>query len=318
MDQASRVNIAQKVIVDLLTLREAQRATARTLASLSAAHQASTPPPAYQDIYNSNSTRNNQGRQAEMNHPQAHLFDPHHRPAAAAEGYSSYEDADETTPPSISINITSSLSITGSNNVIGMDTGRTAATIARALVDAIKTTSMSAMGIPMIDEEGKPRTINVVVDAGMKVDGNDNIVGEDVAKMRMEILRKRDNQDRKNKIKESDSESETSQEASVTDAADDSGSGSGSGSGSEGGSKAEDGDETEEQQSENEDERENQDEESKEGTEDAEDSTTVVESIEQGESSGDDLAPATRKRGPETFEGLNIMMDANSKRPRFH
>ncbi|RFU24511.1 hypothetical protein B7463_g11822, partial [Scytalidium lignicola] len=312
MDQSSRVNSAQKIIVDLLTIREAQRTAARAIAAFATTNHPSTPPPTYQDHYNSYSIDNQQPR-FEMNHPQAHLFDPHHSAqpqAQAAAPYSSYEDVDDT-PPSISISITSSLSVKGSNNVVGMDTGSSAATIARSLVDAIKNTSMSAMGIPMIDEEGKPRTINVVVDAGVTVDGCDNIVGEEVAKMRLDVLRKKAGLDQKDKEKQNDEESEESEESekSQEDSMKDE-------EGDEDDNKnGVDDDETEEEQ-ENEDEEGEQEQrqEPKERNEDGDDSTTVVESAELADSSGDELASTNGKRRREITEGLNIIM--NSKRPR--
>lgn len=46
-----------------------------------------------------------------------------------------------------------------------------------AIVDALKQMSMGS-GVPMIDEEGRPRPILVEVMAVTRIDGSKNVVGE--------------------------------------------------------------------------------------------------------------------------------------------
>lgn len=294
MDPSSRVNTAQKIIIDLLTIREAQRTAARAIASLTGAEQPSTPPPAYQDHFERAPNVASQP-QVNMNHPQAHLFAPQqHSPTV--DPYASYEEAETETMPSISISITSSLSVNGSNNVIGLDTARNAATIGRALVDAIKNTSMSAMGIPMIDEEGKPRTINVTVDAGMRVEGRDNIIGEEIAMMRLDILQKQANRGKKRcangQCKKAHEETPEERQAQKEE---------------------EEGQETN-CADEDEDEEGDDDSDKDEDNEADDDAGTVAGAVDVTEAKGDEASSTAPKRRRDSNEGLRIHMN-NTKRP---
>ncbi|KAL7936076.1 hypothetical protein V8C35DRAFT_296806 [Trichoderma chlorosporum] len=118
------------------------------------------------------------------------------RPATAEAVMSamSHEDDDdqeeEGTSP-ISLRINTSVLISKNNNLVCLtDTPASHANaIARAVVKAIQENSSGQCGIPMIDEDGRPRPIKIEVDAGITVEGSGNVVGnEDIVN---QVLRQR-------------------------------------------------------------------------------------------------------------------------------
>jgi hypothetical protein len=78
----------------------------------------------------------------------------------------------------IVINISSPVTITGHGNLVAFDPSTTAAAIAEAVARSLKSASVSSSGIPMIDEEGRPRPIKVTVDTPVKVQGDKNMIGD--------------------------------------------------------------------------------------------------------------------------------------------
>lgn len=105
------------------------------------------------------------------------------------------EDAHHST---ISLRINTSIKISSDNNLICIaDTPADHANaIARAVVHAIQENSSGQCGIPMIDEDGRPRPVRIEVDAGVAVEGTGNVVGnqkviEDALRQRGYLTRKR-------------------------------------------------------------------------------------------------------------------------------
>lgn len=96
---------------------------------------------------------------------------------AAAEHEDEADSAQPLSPISLSIN--SSVSITNDNNLVCLSEtpAEHASVIAEAVVRAIHENSSGRCGIPMIDEDGRPRPLRVEVDASVVVDGGGNIVG---------------------------------------------------------------------------------------------------------------------------------------------
>ena len=78
----------------------------------------------------------------------------------------------------ITIKISSPITVIGDENLIAIDSAEMASSIAHCIVCSIKDCSMARAGIPMIDEEGRPRPIDVQVDAKIKVQGAKNTVGK--------------------------------------------------------------------------------------------------------------------------------------------
>ncbi|PTB46620.1 hypothetical protein M441DRAFT_129011 [Trichoderma asperellum CBS 433.97] len=92
------------------------------------------------------------------------------------------DDADDEEGFStISLRINTSVHISSNNNLVCLnDTPASHANaIARAVVQAIQENSSGQCGIPMIDEDGRPRPVKIEVDAGITVEGSGNIVGNE-------------------------------------------------------------------------------------------------------------------------------------------
>lgn len=116
------------------------------------------------------------------------------RPSITADSVLDVEedDADEEEGFSaISLRINTSVHISSNNNLVCLnDTPATHANaIAKAVVQALQENSSGQCGIPMIDEDGRPRPVKIEVDAGITVEGSGNILGnEDIVN---QVLRMR-------------------------------------------------------------------------------------------------------------------------------
>jgi hypothetical protein len=86
-------------------------------------------------------------------------------------------DMDATHSP-INIKISSPITIIGDANLIAIDPAEIASGMANCIIRSVKDCSMARAGIPMIDEEGRPRPIDVQVDAGIIVRGTKNTIGK--------------------------------------------------------------------------------------------------------------------------------------------
>ncbi|KAG5964542.1 hypothetical protein E4U57_005222 [Claviceps arundinis] len=96
----------------------------------------------------------------------------------------STEDSDTDTddsPSGIILRINTSVRISSNNNhvCINETPAQHANAIARAVVHAIQENSAGQCGIPMIDEDGRPRPVRIEVDAGLEVHGEGNVVGHE-------------------------------------------------------------------------------------------------------------------------------------------
>jgi hypothetical protein len=110
--------------------------------------------------------------------PPAYTYHPtNSQMAAIIEEDSPESDLDATHSP-ITIKISSPITVLGDGNLIAIDSVEMASSIAHCIVRSIKDCSMARAGIPMIDEEGRPRPIDVQVDAKIKVRGAKNTVGK--------------------------------------------------------------------------------------------------------------------------------------------
>lgn len=85
--------------------------------------------------------------------------------------------ADDMSP--ISLRINTSVRVASNNNVVVVQAtpSDSAKQIADAVIKAMRDYSAGNCGLPMIDEEGRPRPIGVDVDAAMVVQGSNNFVG---------------------------------------------------------------------------------------------------------------------------------------------
>lgn len=99
-----------------------------------------------------------------MANPPAHVYDQ--------------EIPEEEVLSTISIQIKVPIYVSGNNNVLSIDPAVTGSKIAVAIVTGLRQMSGIAGGVPMIDENGRPRPIIVDVDGITKIDGSDNIIGD--------------------------------------------------------------------------------------------------------------------------------------------
>ncbi|UZP32699.1 hypothetical protein NXS19_000515 [Fusarium pseudograminearum] len=91
------------------------------------------------------------------------------------------QDQDETSETSspISLRINTSVNVSRSNNIVCLTAtpAEQANAIAKEVVQALHEGSSGRCGIPMIDESGCPRPLNIEVDAGLVVEGTGNVIG---------------------------------------------------------------------------------------------------------------------------------------------
>lgn len=86
------------------------------------------------------------------------------------------DDHEELSP--ISLRISTRINIASDGNLIALPSSPSeqANSIARAVVEAIQGQDW-ATGLPMIDENGRPRPLKLEVDAGMTIKGSSNVIG---------------------------------------------------------------------------------------------------------------------------------------------
>lgn len=71
--------------------------------------------------------------------------------------------------------------ITQDNNIVCLRSApeEAAGEAAKLVMEAVRAGSAGAGGVPMIDEEGRPRPVEVEVEAGWRVEGAGNVVGRE-------------------------------------------------------------------------------------------------------------------------------------------
>lgn len=85
----------------------------------------------------------------------------------------------------ITLRIKTSVHVSHDNNIVCLRSApeEAAGDAARLVMEAMKAGSAGAGGVPMIDEDGRPRPVVVEVEAGWHVEGAGNVVGrEDVVR----------------------------------------------------------------------------------------------------------------------------------------
>jgi hypothetical protein len=105
---------------------------------------------------------------------------PRHRVSSPDPDEEPYE---ELSP--INLRISARINVARDNNVIALPytPADQAKSIAEAIVEAFKKGSVTGDGIPMIDQDGRPRPIRIEVDAGITVEGANNVLGTEAAVM---------------------------------------------------------------------------------------------------------------------------------------
>ena len=94
------------------------------------------------------------------------------------------EDAEEedTTRSPIEIRVNAGVRAAGDDNFIGLlgTPAQYASEIANAVLAAVRQASSAHVGIPMIDEDGRPRPLRIEVDASLDINGSRNVLGPEV------------------------------------------------------------------------------------------------------------------------------------------
>jgi hypothetical protein len=90
-------------------------------------------------------------------------------------------DAGDDGRSPIDLRVSTALHIQGDNNavLVGATPVDHARAVAQAVISAIRQCSDATGGVPMIDEEGRPRPLNIAVDAGVSVEGSGNLLGNE-------------------------------------------------------------------------------------------------------------------------------------------
>ncbi|KND94985.1 hypothetical protein TOPH_00203 [Tolypocladium ophioglossoides CBS 100239] len=108
------------------------------------------------------------------------------------------QDDSEDGLSAISLRINTSITVSSNDNMVCLaeTPADHANAIAEAVVKAVQQHSSGQCGIPMIDEEGRPRPIRIEVDAGLTVEGTGNVIGKEsivaeVLRQRGQTLRRR-------------------------------------------------------------------------------------------------------------------------------
>ena len=101
------------------------------------------------------------------------------------------DDDDEVDNRSaLSINIRAPLTITGNKNLIATDPTAAANAIANGIVTALRGLAAGSQGVPLSDEDGRPRPLLVNVEAECTINGSENIFGERAVLSRLLDIRK--------------------------------------------------------------------------------------------------------------------------------
>lgn len=144
-----------------------------------------SPPPAYTPPMRTRLQENLAA--ALLNNPNANLRHLGSRilaapvPSAVLRGPSPDPDEDplEEDLSPINLRISTRVNVSRDNNLVALPytPSEQAGATADAIVRAFKSSSVMEGGIPMVDQDGRPRPVRIEVDAGITVEGSNNIVG---------------------------------------------------------------------------------------------------------------------------------------------
>jgi ribosomal protein L12E/L44/L45/RPP1/RPP2 len=108
--------------------------------------------------------------------PRAASGQPQAPNLADANSHDEYED----TPTSINIQIQTPVTIRGTHNHVESSPANNASAIVQAITRVLNSPRNP---VPMIDENGRPRELNIRIEAPLMIDGERNTVGHDAAMM---------------------------------------------------------------------------------------------------------------------------------------
>ncbi|CAL3963798.1 hypothetical protein PZA11_001311 [Diplocarpon coronariae] len=111
--------------------------------------------------------------------PNARIRPAYNPPADDGDQESDGDDEPPLVPASaITMYISVPLLIKGDSNLVALEPSLTANKVSLGIIEALKSMAYGQTGVPLVDEEGRPRPINVHVNAATTVEGAKNLVGE--------------------------------------------------------------------------------------------------------------------------------------------
>lgn len=102
--------------------------------------------------------------------------------AAAWNNVDDYSDDEDREQSAIIMSISTEVRVSGDGNVLCISNrpAKTAQLIAEAVTQAIRqSNSEEHGGVPMIDEQGRPRPLRINIEAGLVIDGKRNVVASE-------------------------------------------------------------------------------------------------------------------------------------------
>lgn len=120
-------------------------------------------------------------------------------PQLAAHGWQDLDDLSDSEGDgdrsAITVRILTAVRVTGDNNImcLAVDPAETARFVAQAVTKVLRGGGAQERGgIPMIDEEGRPRPLKIEIEAGTEVHGEGNVLGGEEVVMRALGKRRRE------------------------------------------------------------------------------------------------------------------------------
>lgn len=109
---------------------------------------------------------------------------------------SDYSDSDDGDRSAITVRISTAVRVSGDHNIVHVgaaDPATTARFVAEAVTRVLRGGGAQERGgIPMIDEEGRPRPVRIEIEAGTEVHGEGNVLGGEEVVMRALGKRRRE------------------------------------------------------------------------------------------------------------------------------
>ncbi|KAN0117377.1 hypothetical protein V8E51_003354 [Hyaloscypha variabilis] len=93
------------------------------------------------------------------------------------------EDGDEegqngSVPSAIKLHVKCPLSVNGDHNIVGVDTAVNVTRVAQGIFKALKEMGVNGHGVPLVDEDGRPRPITITASAEITITGSKNFVND--------------------------------------------------------------------------------------------------------------------------------------------
>jgi hypothetical protein len=88
------------------------------------------------------------------------------------------EGQDGSVPSAIKLHVKCPLSVNGDHNIVGVDTAVNVTRVAQGIFKALKEMGVNGHGVPLVDEDGRPRPITITASAEITITGSKNFVND--------------------------------------------------------------------------------------------------------------------------------------------